>query len=79
MGGVEKGFADPWIAVLAERTTADAIWKRRPPLETPLPSGTLDAIEFISPAGSDRILEIWGVQLRAPDGLVRSLSLAHAK
>ena len=40
-----------------------ALKERFPPaIETPLPSDTLDAIEFIRPADSDRVLEIWGVQ-----------------
>ena len=48
-------------------------------LETPMPSETLDAIEFTRPDDNNRILKIWGVQLRATEELDRSFSLAQTK
>ena len=42
-----------------------------------MPSETSDAIEFSRSTDGDRIIEIWGVLLRATEELARSYDLAH--
>ena len=80
-GGKRKGIHEPLGRCVGREHQVCCAMKEVSPLslETPLPSETIRAIEFIRSTPDDQIREIWGFQPRSAGDLVRSCASAQAK